>query len=124
MSKLIYIDNSKPQDENYPNFPAPKNAYNPTDEVIYVNPGEYIINRDGDIMITTTGNTQWKDNTPLADINRHCFRAKYLTKNDDLLICANQSRMALESEIRACRAYKPEPVQYRQEMSGQMVMVF
>lgn len=103
MTKTYYIDNSRPDDPDYPNFkPAPFRKSN-----LLVNEGQYIVDRDGDIRIATTSNNVEYPNDFLRGINEGFFRAKYIGNKDDSLDYANQCRLATLKEIAAAQEYDP-----------------
>lgn len=103
-----FIDNKRPDDETYPNFEPGPTAYNPDGSVIYVKEGGYVIDRDGDFLIATTGNDEWKDKEgAMSDINRGFFRAKYIGNKDDHLEFANQCRLASYEEIKVALKWEP-----------------
>lgn len=93
----MIIDNSRPDDPNYPTAKPPKTAFNPDGTEVIVQVGDYVVNREGDIVIATTSNAGTWPNDFIASLNRGYFRAKYIGNRDDYLEFANQSRLAMAS---------------------------
>lgn len=94
-SKQISIQNSRP--ENYPTFPE---AEWDGDACLIVDVGDFVVDRDGDLLEVTSANSRWI-NSPefVKSINIGCFRAKYVGNRDDLMCFANQTRKATKAEI-------------------------
>ena len=124
MKTDYFCDNARPHDETYPTFQEPDTAYRPDGSIIYVNTGDYVINREGDIVIATTDNARWKDDTkPLADWNRGFFRAKYIGNRDDYLEFANQCRLATQDEIAIAKNWTKGENSYKIDSKGQLLLV-
>jgi hypothetical protein len=104
------IDNVRPADPDYPTAEPPKTAFNSDGTNLIVHIGDYVVNRDGDIVIATTSNELWYGkpypNEFLRDLNEKCFRAKYIGNRDDYLELANQSRLATSEEAERAKQYK------------------
>lgn len=110
--KSIDIDNAPP--ENYPIVGYNEGLH---DNLIVRN-GIYVVNRNGQVVVTTTGNDRWDKDDAL---NRGFFRAKYIGNRDDYLEYANQCRLATRKEIEKTIAWvKNEKSPYRRTSSGQM----
>lgn len=102
---MFDIDNRRPDDSRYPTAEAPVTAFAPDGTNLIVQIGDYVVNRDGDIVITTTSNAGEYPNEFLRDLNQGCFRAKYIGCRDDYLELANQSRLATAEEISRAQGY-------------------
>lgn len=100
------FDNKRPDDPSYPTAAPPETAFNPDGTNLIVHIGDYVINRDGDIVIATTSNAGPYANEFLRSINEGCFRAKYIGNRDDYLELANQSRLATSEEIERAKQYR------------------
>lgn len=100
------IDNARPDDPSYPTSEPPETAFNSDGTEAIVQIGDYVVNRDGDIVIATTSNAGDYPNDFIASLNRGCFRAKYIGNRDDYLELANQSRLATSEEIERARQYR------------------
>jgi hypothetical protein len=118
MSKDYFFDNNKPDDPNYPNFePSDFNETN-----LIVDEGQYVINRDGDIEITTTANHNPSWNSFLVMINEGCFRTKYIGNKDDSIEYANQTRFATAKEIAIAKKYvQPHKVLFNSKGQGALL---
>ena len=115
----IVIDNRRPEDESYPTAePAEMIA-----GVIYVDEGQYVVNRNGDIMIATTSNKKWEEDTPLASWNRGFIRARYIGNEDDSLEYTNQMRLASEKEIASAKSWTKSASSYKIDTRGQLLLV-
>lgn len=126
MIKDIFFDNRRPNDPNYPTAKPPQSAFNPKtvngkQVFCIVEKGEYIVNRDGDIMIATTGNDKYIGKDFLDLINVGCIRAKYIGNEDDALEYTNQMRKAQAGEIAKAKKYKQ--VGYKVRDNGQGVLL-
>lgn len=121
--KELVIDNRRPEDETYPKYDPSSTAYNPDGTNIWVETGQYIINRDGYVMEATTSNTKWKDDMPLSRWNRGFFRAKYIGNEDDSLECANQCRLATDEEIKEAKGWTKSEFSYRIDTTGQLLLI-
>jgi hypothetical protein len=120
MSKTeLVIDNKRPDDDTYPTS-EPAEMIN---GVIYVDEGQYIVDRDGDIRIATTSNKKWEPDTPLASWNRGFIRAKYIGNEDDSLEYTNQCRIATEEEIANAKSWTKSEFSYRIDNRGQLLLV-
>lgn len=95
------IDNSRPKDIAYPTAEPAEMG-----ELVIVQVGDYVVNRDGDILITTTSNAGEYPNEFLRDLNQGNFRAHFLGCRDDYLEFANQCRKATAEEISRAQSYK------------------
>ena len=115
-----FFDNRRPEDDSYPTSePADM-----IDGVIYVETDTYIVNRDGDIMIVTSGNWKWLDDkSPLADWNRGFIRAKYIGNQDDSLEYTNQCRIASEKEVSYAKNWTKSETSYKIDYKGQLLLV-
>ena len=120
MSKFpTFFDNRRPEDDSYPNFePADLIA-----GIIYVDVDTYIVNRDGDVMIVTSSNRKWEEDTPLASWNRGFIRAKYIGNEDDSLECTNQIRLATKEEIANAKSWTKSDSSYKIDSRGQLLLV-
>ena len=104
MKDYIPPDNSVPVDPNYPTFAEAEFEY---EKVLYVNDGDYIVDRDGRVEIVTSGNMEYKVNKAVyAEWNRGFLRARYLGNKDDAMEYANQIRKATAGEIKIAKAYE------------------
>lgn len=122
MSKApIVWDNRRPEDDSYP-------TAEPADflgeKIVYVEVGTHIVNRDGDIMIVTSSNWKWHDDTSaLASWNRGFIRAKYIGNQDDSLECANQIRIAVGKEVAEAKSWTKSETSYKIDYKGQLLLV-
>lgn len=91
-------ENSKPEK---PQFTPAEFSENK----VIVKPGDYIVNRNGEIEQVTSGNDKWKPEDFNYDMNVGVFRAKGLGENQDHLQYANQSRLATPEEIKKATNY-------------------
>ncbi len=98
------FDNRRPMDPRYLMAPPPRTAYNPNGRNCIAQVGDYIVNRDGEIMIATTSNAGCATEFDKM-VNEPCIRAKYIGNTDDCMECANQMRLATPAEIKRARAY-------------------
>lgn len=114
-----FYDNRRPDDDSYPTA----NPADMIDGVIYVDTDTYIVNRNGDIMITTTSNKKWEEDTPLASWNRGFIRAKYIGNEDDSLEYTNQMRLATEKEIAYAKTWTKSNSSYKIDYKGQLLLV-
>jgi hypothetical protein len=117
MARNIVIDNSRPSDSSYPTFKPAKLS----DTLLIVKVGQYVVDRDGDIMLVTSANRKVYPNKFLESINQPYFRAKYLGNKDDLLAFANQCRLATKAEIAKAKGYKRTG--FKVEAGGQLALV-
>ena len=118
-NRHLVIDNRRPDAADYPTSePA-----HMLDSVVYVNEGDYIVDRHGDILIVTSGNMKWQEDSPLAGINRGYIRVKYIGNQDDALECTNQIRFATESEIKAAKNWTNTKAKYTVERNGQLSFI-
>jgi hypothetical protein len=101
------IDNGRPDDPDYPKAEPPATAFNPDGTEVIVHVGNYVVNRDGDIVIATTSNAGEWPNDFIASLNRGYFRAKYIGNRDDYLEFANQCRLATPEEIERAKISPP-----------------
>lgn len=122
MSKSpIFYDNRRPEDESYP---TAEPADYLGEKVVYVEVGTYIVNRDGDLMIVTSSNWKWHDDTSaLASWNRGFIRAKYISNQDDSLEHANQIRIAVGKEIANAKSWTKSDTSYKIDYKGQLLLV-
>ncbi|MDD5065213.1 MAG: DNA methyltransferase [Phycisphaerae bacterium] len=120
------VRNSPENDKTYPKFEPAEFS----EENLFVNAGDYIINRDGEAEVVTSGNMKWKNNTtPLASFNVGSLRARYLgdTADVDFMDYANQIRKATPAEVAAIKKYettkatktKPEGKEITEEVSAE-----
>lgn len=112
MREYALIDNSRPDDLTYPTATPSDTAYNPKpigakDENCIAQIGDYIVDRDGDIMIATTSNAGPHGSEFLRRLNEVCVRAKFIGNRDDSLVCANQMRLCTAAEIERAKRYQP-----------------
>lgn len=107
------FDNRLPDD--YPVFPEAEFS----DKNLIVQIGDYVVDRDGHIGITTTSNAGPYPNEFLRDMNEYCFRAKYLGNVDDYMWFANQCRKATKSEITKAEKWASE-IQFNTDWTGQV----
>lgn len=120
MKSLIFFDNRRPDREDYPNF-EPREI---SDDLLQVEIGQYIVNRDGDIMIATTSNKKYFESNEFYNtINAPYFRAKYLGNKDDSLEYANQCRLATKEEIDSANALTFEELSFKIDNTGQLLLV-
>jgi hypothetical protein len=103
---MTLFDNKRPCDPDYPSAAPPETAFKPDGTDILVQVGNYVVNRDGDIVIATTSNAGEWPNDFIASLNRGFFRAKYIGKRDDYLELANQCRLATSEEAGRAKHYK------------------
>ena len=99
----VVVDNRRPEDSDYPTGEPAEMS----DKNLIVAVGDYIVNDDGDIMLTTTSNRENYPNEFLRNLNEPYFRAKYLGNADDSLEFANQCRHATAEEIARAQQYAP-----------------
>jgi hypothetical protein len=118
MKYQLVFDNRKPDDETYPQF---KEAEFRGDFNLFVNDGDYIVNRDGNVMIVTSGNMKYKENG--LDFNKPFLRARYIDNVDDSLEYANQIRFATKEEIATSKDWKKTGTPFRVDTSGQLLLV-
>lgn len=95
------IDNRRPDDARYPTAEPCEMS----EELALVQVGQYVVNREGDIVIATTSNDQPSVNDFVDSLNRPYFRAKFIGCRDDYLEFANQCRLATAEEARRAREY-------------------
>jgi hypothetical protein len=113
--KTTDFDNKRPADPNYPKATPPATAYNPITlpDLKYKNcivaVGDYIVNREGEIMITTTSNAGYTTDFDKM-VNEPAIRARYIGNTGDLMECANQMRKATPAEIRRAKRYHQQLV--------------
>ena len=114
------MTNRKPT--NYPSFPPAEFS----NDNLYVRKGEYVVDRDGDILQVTKGNAKWLGdkvyNPWMRDLNKGYLRAKYISNSGDFLYYANQIRYATEEEIAEIKAWKKTTKHYSVESSGQLTL--
>lgn len=116
----IFFDNSRPDDDTYPNF-EPRVI---SKRLVQVEEGDYIIDRDGDIRIVTSGNKKYFPTEAFVDtINAGYFRAKYLENEDDSLEYANQCRLATKAEIIKAKSWTKSSSSYKIDSRGQLLLV-
>ena len=117
----LVIDNRRPEDESYP---TAEPADYLGEKVVYVEVGTHIVNRNGDIMIVTSSNWKWYDDTSaLASWNRGFIRAKYIGNEDDSLEYANQIRIAVGKEIASAKSWTKSSTSYKIDTRGQLLLV-
>lgn len=102
---MLEIDNRKPDDPNYPNFG--EFDFIP-DQVLVVDEGDYLVNTGGDIVVVTSENRRWENDTSVvAGWNRGFFRARYLGCRDDFLGISGWYRKATKKEMAVALNYQP-----------------
>lgn len=102
----ITFDNARPDDPDYPTTKSPRTAFNQDGKEVTVQIGDYVVNRDGDIVIATTSNAGYLSNSYSDKLNHGYFRARYIGNRDDYLEFANQSRRATKREVDRAKRYK------------------
>jgi hypothetical protein len=106
-------NNQRPADPNYPTATPSATAYQPISlknglyKNCIVEAGEYIVNRDGDIMIATTSNKGCRNHYDKM-VNESAIRARYLGNTDDAMECANQMRRATPAEVKRALSYRQQ----------------
>lgn len=115
------IDNARPDDPDYPTAESPATAFQPDGTDIIVQIGDYVVNRDGDIVIATTSNAGPWPNDFLAGLNQGGFRAKYIGNRDDYLELANQSRHATPEEAERAKHYTQHATKTTEK--GQVILL-
>jgi hypothetical protein len=112
------IQNSRPKDSNYPTATAAEYS-----DGVYlrVSVGDYIVDRDGDIIVATTSNRGEWPNEFLKSLNEPYFRAKFVGNPDDFLAYANQCRAATPEE--AARAQQYASGQPQATSTGQLLLL-
>ena len=77
-----------------------------SDNNLIVKQGDYIVNRDGQVMQVTSGNDKWENSTSvLRDMNIGSLRAKEIGAGQDYLEHANQIRKATPEEIQQAKDF-------------------
>lgn len=104
---MTNLDNARPDCSNYPTGEESAFHYG---EHLLVDVGEYVVNRDGDIVIATTCNKGNFDNEFIKSLNEPYFRAKYVGNSGDYLEYANQCRKASAGEIQRAMQFKPSAI--------------
>ncbi len=114
------FNNTRPID--YPIF---KKAKFLGDKDVLVERGDYIVDKDGDLLEVTCGNRKYFESGKCYDreINIHYFRAKYLGNKDDFLGHANQIRFAEKEEIEKVKQWLVNGIYYKVMQNGQLSFV-
>lgn len=121
------FDNDRPDDPDYPNFEPPVTAYNPlsaddADANCLADVGDYVVDRDGDVLIAKTSNRGPWNSEFFRSINEYCIRGRYIGNDDDLLVFMNQARLCTPEEVAVAKHYK-QPGRLKIAASGQVILL-